>query len=155
MGGLVARGAGVVALGVGAKEVWDIQQGDLPADEKAQATTQAVVGAGGGFGGALVGAKAGVVFGPWGAAAGAIGGGLFGGFLGDELGEYLGKHIFKRETDGGSEAYPTLTGGFSDVRSAMEAARAEPRELKITVDVKNGNIVAAVNEENARQARRN
>lgn len=154
VGGLMARGSGAVALGVGAKEVWDIQQSDMPADEKAQATTQAVVGAGGGFGGAMAGAKAGAVFGPWGAAAGALGGGLLGGFLGDELGEFLGKHIFKREAGGGSEAYPTLTGGFADVRSAMEAVRGEPREVKITVDVKNGNIVAAVNEENARQARR-
>lgn len=157
--GRLGRGAGAIALGVGAKELWDIQHSDMTTAERNAAMVQAVGSSGGGFGGALAGVKAGSVFGPWGAAAGGIAGGLFGGYIGDELGAMLGKHVFNADRDlraEMSQAPMTATGGMDPaaLQAAMIAARSQPQEIKVTVDVQNGNIVAAVNQANAQQARR-
>ncbi|WP_207383501.1 phage tail tape measure protein, partial [Bordetella pseudohinzii] len=155
----LGRGAGAIALGVGAKELWDIQHSDMAAGEKNAAMVQAVGGSGGGFAGALAGAKAGSMFGPWGAAAGGVAGGLLGGYVGDELGALLGKHVFNTNRDLHAEMSqaPTMATGGMDpaaLQAAMIAARAQAQEIKVTVDVQNGNIVAAVNQANAQQARR-
>lgn len=155
----MGRGVGSVALGVGAMEMWNIQHSDLTPEEKNAAMAQAAGGAGGGFGGALAGARAGAMFGPWGAAAGGVAGGLFGGYIGDELGALLSKHVLNANRDvltEMSQAPAIATGGMDPaaLQAAMLAARSQPQEIKVTVDVQNGNIVAAVNEANAQQARR-
>ncbi|AMG89700.2 phage tail tape measure protein [Bordetella bronchiseptica] len=155
----LGRSAGAVALGVGAKELWDIQHSDMAVGERNAAMVQAVGGSGGGFAGALAGVKAGSAFGPWGAAAGGVAGGLFGGYIGDELGALLGKHVFNANRDLPAEMSkaPTVATGGMDpaaLQAAMIAARTQPQEIKVTVDVQNGNIVAAVNQANAQQARR-
>lgn len=156
VGGALARGSGAVAAGVGAMGIWNAATGS--SEGRAGEVAEAVTSAGGMVGGSLAGAKAGAVAGPWGAAVGGVAGGLLGGWIGDELGAFLKAHMSApRDVQAEMAASPNAaTAGMSaaDLQAAILAAR-QPQELKVTVSVQDGNIVAAVNAANAREARRN
>ncbi|GEM_PF-1102008 len=148
-----------------------ILSSDASFEEKGAETTRLVMGTagsvGGAWGGATVGAAAGSVI-PGlgtavGGAVGAILGSIGGGAAMDEIGAAVGKWIF------GSEAKQTEPDGWYDrpgfevdgdknggelLLQKMSALLEKFSDLKISVDVQNGNIVASVNEANALEARR-
>ena len=93
-------------------------------------------------------------------AAGAIGGGILGSLTGDWAGEKLGQAWF-----GPGEARPETakaatisTGGIDPAelqQAIINANRAAPLKVDVKVDIDGREVAAAVNEHNARDARRN
>lgn len=155
-----AAGTGLV-VGAAGLEMYSISHSDLPADQKAAAMTGTAFGAGGALAGARAGALAGSALGPWGTAAGAVAGGAFGGFLGKDLGDYLAENIIVKTTPeemkSEMEKAPALATGGMDPAALQAAilANRSSQQVHVTVDVQNGEIVAHVKKELAREAGRN
>jgi len=180
----VKRAVPGLVLGEAAIEGINIVRSDASGQYKAIASTQLAgqtAGAGlGAWGGSVAGGLAGSVVPIIGTSAGVVIGGLAGAFgggaFGDWLGEGIGQWIF---SGGGNDAPPdnpaipktpeeinahvqrwpdTLqTMSPQDLEAAMQLWR-EPKpldvDIKVSVDVQDGNIIAAINEANAREARR-
>jgi len=179
-GKLVKRAVPGLVLGEAALGGINIVRSDASTNDKGIAATQLTgqtAGAGlGAWGGAAAGSAAGSVVPVVGTAVGAVIGGLAGAFgggaFGDWLGEGLGRWIFGSDDDlpenpaipKTPEALDAHVKRWRETSNAitaedLEAAMqlwSEPKpldvQIKVSVDVENGNIVAAVNEANAREA---
>jgi len=171
--------AGTMAVAEGAQIVTSNASGEDKAIAFTQLAGQTGGAVAGGYGGAIGGAAIGSMVPVVGTAVGAVIGGLLGslggGFTGDWFGERLGRWVFGSDDDAPPEnpaipktpqALDTHMKRWRETSNAitaedLEAAMqlwSEPKpldvEIKVSVDVQDGNIVAAVNEANAREARR-
>ncbi len=148
------RAAPIASLALGAYEGYQVYNSEASDEDKAIGMTRVASSAVGGVAGAWAGGAAGAAIGSVvpvvgtaiGGAIGAILGGMGGGALMDSIGEGIGEFFFGSGKDG------------EDGASAKAAGPQEPRplavDLNVKVDVDNGNIVASVNEVNAREGRR-
>jgi len=169
IGNVLKRAAPVAVAAEVAYQGYRIATSDASGEEKAIAAAQLAGQTGGGVAGAYGGALAGTAVMPGvGTAIGAVLGGLGGGFFGDWFGEKLGNLFFASKPDETEAEDPTVAlmrqtlatpaspMTQADLADAIRYMREQPVEVdvKVSVDVENGNIVASVNEANAREARR-
>lgn len=112
-------------------------------------------GAAGGWGGAALGAAIGTAILPGigtaiGGLLGGLGGAMAGGWLGNKAGTAVGEAAF-----GEAETANRMAAAVDKLAPAADKlANPQPIPVKVTVDVLNGNIVAAVNAANAQSGRR-
>lgn len=129
LGGMAAGAAGALKYGAPvalAMGAWDAYQVSQEKELTDGQRVNAYVGVGGRTAGALGGAALGGAVGALFGGVGAVPGAMIGGALGDVIGGKIAEWLSK-----------------------------DNLRVKVDVDVKNGNIVAAVNEANSREARRN
>ena len=158
--GVLARSAPLASVALGGYDALQVAGSDLTEAEKNAAYTRIGGRTSGGIGGAYAGGQALAFLGPYGIAAGAIGGGILGSLTGDWAGEKLGQAWF-----GPGEARPETakaatisTGGIEPAelqQAIINANRAAPLKVDVKVDIDGREVAAAVNEHNARDARRN
>lgn len=157
--GVLARSAPLASIALGGYDALQVAGSSLPADEKGAAYTRIGGRTAGGMGGAYAGAQALAFLGPYGVAAGALGGGLLGSTFGDWAGDTLGKAWFSPGQPRPETALsPTLsTGGLDPAvlqQAIINANKAMPPKVDLTVQLDGREIAASVNEHNAREARR-
>jgi len=173
----------IAATGVALYEGTQILTSNASADDKAIAMTALTGQTGGAVGGGYAGAAAGAAIGSVVPGAGTFVGGIVGGLLGSLgggvaggwFGETLGNWFFGSSDENPQDdpAIPKTPEDIDEYAKQWEDAKQtltpqdieaviqlwrEPKpldvEIKVSVDVEDGNIVAAVNEANAREARR-